>query len=141
MLEEILDYIHNYFISEKYKDIRVEISSGSVNLPFLQPDQYFYIKGSIFNDGVHQYPPDDLEDEIFVGEIWAMSIPPRLLTLVQEISDWNTQYENTINSPYQSESFGGYSYNKASGNNSSGGSFITWKDIFGSKLNRWRKIA
>ena len=36
MLEEILDYIHNYFILDEYeyKDTPVEISSGTIDLPF-----------------------------------------------------------------------------------------------------------
>lgn len=141
MLEEILDYLHNYFISEKYENFPVEISSGTVNFPFLQENQYFCIRGSVFNDGVYQYPPNDLVDENFVGEIWAMKIPPRLLKVVGEIEEWADKYNSVVNSPYQSESWGGYSYTKASGNDSSGSLSVNWKSIFGNKLKRWRKIV
>jgi len=143
MLEEILDYIHNYFILDEYeyKDTPVEISSGTINLPFLKENQYFYIKGSIFNDGVHRYPPSDLVDEVFAGKIYSMAIPPKLLNIVKEIDEWTNTYGTVINSPFQSESFGGYSYTKASGNSSSGNSSIDWKDVFGNKLKRWRKIS
>lgn len=143
MLEEILDYIHNYFILNKYdyKDTPIEISSGIIDLPFLKDNQYFYITGSVFNDGVHQYPPSDLTDEVFTGKIYAMGVPLKLLEVVNEINEWTQKYGNAVNSPYQSESFGGYSYTKASGGNSSGSSAITWKDVFGHKLKRWRKIS
>lgn len=143
MLEEVLDYIHNYFILNEYdyKDQPVEISSGTIDLPFLKENQYFYITGSIFNDGVHKYPSSDLIDEKFIGKIYAMNIPPKLLKVVDEIDEWAEKYGGTVNSPYQSESFGGYSYTKASGSNTSGNSIITWKDVFGNKLKRWRKIS
>lgn len=140
MLEQILDHIHNYFIKEVFKGEFV-ISSNSISLPFLQDEQYFYIKGSIFNDGLHQYPTDTLHDETFVGEIWAMAIPPALISLSYEITDWIAKYGEIVDSPYSSESFGGYSYTKASGSSSeNGNSPQSWQSIFRSKLNKWRKI-
>lgn len=140
MLEQILDHIHNYFIKEVFKGEFV-ISSNSISLPFLQDEQYFYIKGSIFNDGLHQYPTDKLHDETFVGEIWAMAIPPALISLSYEITDWIAKYGEIVNSPYSSESFGGYSYTKAFGSSSeNGNSPQSWQSVFRSKLNKWRKI-
>ena len=67
-----------------------------------------------------------------------MAIPKDFLAIAKEIEDWQTQYAKALTSPYQSESFGGYSYSKASGKN--GGGAVTWQDAFASKLNLYRRI-
>ena len=134
MLEQILNRIHNYFERYTVEDT-FTISSGSIELDFLQEDQYFRIVGSVFNDGVYKYPADDLVDETFNGSIWALAIPPSLIKLSTEIEEWE---EENSHSPYVSESFGGYSYNK--GTNSQTGNPISWEDVFRSRLNHWRKI-
>lgn len=142
MLEQILDYIHNYF-ERDIVDGSFAISDGSVMLDFLQVGQYFRICGSVFNDGVYKYPASGLIDETFTGEIWAMAVPPAVIALADEITAWIDKYGDAMNSPYQSESFGGYSYSKGSGQNSSNNSSnpADWRVVFGSRLNHWRKIA
>ena len=71
-----------------------------------------------------------------------MRVPPDVLSLLDDINDYEAEYGAVNLSPYQSESFGGYSYTKASrgqlGNNS--GAVVTWRDAFASRLNKWRKI-
>jgi hypothetical protein len=143
MLQEILDYIHNYFIKEVYRGT-FKIESGSLAVDFLQNGQYYKIVGSVFNDGVHKYldESDILTDEEFQGEIWAMAVPKAILDLETEIKAWMTEYGPVINNPYQSESFGGYSYSKASSTNASGRSTSpSWQSVFGSRLNAYRKIS
>lgn len=142
MLEQILDYIHNYF-ERDIVDGSFTISGGSMTLDFLQDGQYFRIYGSVFNDGVHRYPANNLTDETFTGQIWAMAVPPAVIALADEITTWIDKYGDAMNSPYQSESFGGYSYSKGSGQNSSNNSSnpADWRVVFGSRLNHWRKIA
>lgn len=141
MLEQILDYIHNYFIKEVHTDM-FEITEGSLNVDFLQNGQYFKVVGSVFNDGVHKYPDDVLVDEMFSGSVLAMAVPPSVIALSVEIQDWMDKYGSAVNSPYQSESFGGYSYSKASIANGNGASNMAdWRSVFGSRLNHWRKIA
>lgn len=136
MLEQILSYINNYFEVNIVKgDYTIE--DGSLTLDFLQNGQYFRICGSVFNDGVYQYPASDLTDEKFEGEVWAMAVPPAVIALTNDIQAWENKYVDVVSGPYQSESFGGYSYSK--GSNSSGNP-IGWRDVFHSRLNRWRKI-
>lgn len=143
MLEQILDFIHNYFIKEVYHG-KFRIFNNTFDCDFLQDGQYFKIVGSVFNDGVHKYSSESpLTDEEFVGEIWAMAVPPAVIALADEITAWIDKYGDAMNSPYQSESFGGYSYSKGSGQNSSnnGSNPADWRAVFGSRLNHWRKIA
>lgn len=145
MLEEVLAHIKNWFIAEWRHDHYV-ISGGKIDLPFLAENQYFRIVGSIFNDGVYKYDAElNLTDEEFDGEIWALAIPPALIKLVKEIEDWQEKNGAAAASPYVSESFGGYSYSKASGQNrftaqSGGSSSVSWISTFAARLNRWRKI-
>lgn len=139
MLEEILAHIHNYFVVDMIEG-DFEISSGSLTLDFLKEGQYFRILGSVFNDGVYQYPASDLTDEKFSGTVWAMAVPPAVIALALEIETWTEKYGDALNSPYQSESFGGYSYSKSSGGASAVDASVGWRDVFRSRLNRWRKI-
>lgn len=141
MLTELCQYLKNWFVvNDRDKHFgKFEISGGKIAPLFnLQEGQYFRIVGSVFNDGVHQ-STDTLTDEApFEGAIWLMRIPKAVLDLDKDIDDWVKANTGAINSPYQSESFGGYSYTKASGNTSSG--LIGWQSQFADRLNRWRKI-
>ena len=107
----------------------------------IQTNQYFRIVGSVFNDGVYKYTNDlALTDELFVGSVWLMAVPKAVIDLSAEIDDWISKYGDSANSPYSSESFGGYSYSKSSGSASGGSSNPTWQSVFASQLNKWRKI-
>lgn len=138
MLSELCHELNNYFPVAKYFGTYT-IENGTIEIPELQNGQYYRIVGSVFNDGVHQYGgTEQLTDETFDGAVWAMAIPAEVIALSEEIDEWKAKYETADNmSPYQSESFGGYSYTKASG--ASGGT-ATWKDAFSSKLNNYRRI-
>lgn len=141
MLEQILDYIHNYFVKDVHSGI-FKVSDRSLQVEFLQEGQYFKVVGSVFNDGIHKYPDDTLVDEVFTGTVIAMAVPPSVIALSLEIEDWMDKYGSVANSPYQSESFGGYSYTKGSISNGNGGSNMAdWRSVFGSRLNHWRKIG
>lgn len=143
MLEEILAFIHNYFVKEIHRGM-FKISDGQFLCDFLQNGQYFRIRGSIFNDGVYQYPVSDLANETFTGEIWAMAVPSAVIALVGEIEKWQAQYEAETLKPYSSESISGvYSYTKSSSGKSgskTGSAMITWRDVFAARLNKWRKL-
>ena len=106
---------------------------------FLQVGQYFRIAGSVFNDGVYQYPALDLTDETFEGVIWQMAVPKEVLTLIKDITAYELANADVIASPYNSESFGGYSYSKGMGN-AGGGSSADWQAHFARRINKWRKL-
>lgn len=145
MLTELCQELRNWFDLERYFG-EFTIEGGQITVPdgSLQDGQYFRIIGSVFNDGVHLYgdETDVLTDEVFKGAIWAMAVPPSVIALSKEIDDWNEKYADAVSSPYQSESFGGYSYSKRSGGSGSGNisDGINWQNNFASRLNKWRKI-
>lgn len=145
MLEQVLMEIHNWFrVRDNVDGIHhgtYTIEDGGIALPFLRDGQYFRIVGSLFNDGLHRYGPDmeALEDETFDGAIWALAIPKAVIDLAGEISAWRDKYGAVVESPYTSESFGGYSYSKASGAGDSTGSG-GWQAAFRARLNPYRKL-
>lgn len=113
---------------------------------YLKNGQYYRIIGSVFNDGVHKYGDTDLTDETFTGSVWAMAVPPAVIALSSDIDAWIAKYgsgDAVARSPFNSESFGGYSYSKSAGGSSgdsSGSKGGSWKAAFAYDLNRWRRI-
>ena len=138
MLAEICAEIRNWFVVPGGEHPgKYEISEGRLApLDFLQEGQYFRIIGSVFNDGVYQYPTSELVDEEFIGAVWAMAVPPTLIALAAKIEEYQNSEAGKV-SPYTSESFGGYSYSKATAGN---GASVSWQNLFATSLNRWRKI-
>ena len=59
MLETVMREVNNFFPVDKVFDT-FTVQDGSITLPFLQMGQYFRVVGSIFNDGVYQYPTKGL---------------------------------------------------------------------------------
>ena len=123
------------------------IENGEIDLSEtdIQNNQYFRIVGSVLNDGVYQYPASDLTDETFDGAVWLMKIPTEIFRIMKDINAWETKYggaDSIAASPFQSESFGGYSYAKTMNVNSmvTSGDDGSWQKAFQSRLNKWRKI-
>ena len=151
MLQDVLETIHNYFIHDRLTG-QFEISGGMVSpVPALIDGQRILIYKSAMNDGVYTYHPDGinndddtaaagLTDETWAGTICALAVPPAVIALSGEISDWVEKSGEASDSPYQSENvIGVYSYTKATGGTGAGGA-ITWMDVFKSRLDRWRKV-
>ena len=140
ILSELCQELKNWFCKES--DIHsgtYTIQNGELSLPFLLKGQYFRIVGSVLNDGVYQYEDGlVLQDETFTGTVWAMKIPQSVVDLASEIDTWIEKNGAVVASPYQSESWGGYSYSLKAGGTDSGA--LDWRIVFGGSLNRWRKL-
>nr|DAU34927.1 MAG TPA: Protein of unknown function (DUF3199) [Caudoviricetes sp.] len=139
MLEQVLRHLNNWFLVEIHEGT-FTVENGSITLPFLQTNQYFRICGSVFNDGLHQYPVTDLTDGTFTGTVWVLAVPKAVVTLSEDIAAWEKKNGEAVLSPYTSESFGGYSYTKASGGKADTSAVTGWQDAFKSRLNDWRKL-
>jgi hypothetical protein len=158
MLQQVCEYIHNYFIPKDNGKPRVwqgnyTIASGVISpAPPLKQGQRFLIAGSDMNDGVYTYYADaimnddnsavsGLRDEVFSGSIAAMAVPPAVMALVGEIRDWKAKYGENVLSPYSSETVNGvYSYTKAvKASDNGGGGAYSWQDVYKNRLDQWRK--
>ena len=137
MLEEVLTNLKNWFeVPDGIHEGTFEVKDGSISLPFLLPGQYFRVCGSVFNDGLHKYPDDSMTDEEFTGAVWALAVPNAVIKLAEDVTAW--QEKNGDAGPYSSESFGGYSYTRATDARTGGA--VTWQSVFRSRLAKWRKI-
>lgn len=136
MLYAVLNHLRNFFPKERIVG-SFTVNEGVLQLP-LKDGQYFLISekdtDSALNIGVHRYPAE-LQDETFKGDILVMAIPPGLVKLAEDIQAYTEKNADVIDSPYQSESFNGYSYNK--GDN---GKSARWQNVFKERLDTWRKI-
>lgn len=151
MLEAVCAYIHNYFEDTIYTGTFTIKDGAPYDFPKMITGTRFRIMGSLLNDGVYTFATsaiwdDDaekevrLQDETFKGRIVIMRVPQRLIRLVKEdMAEYQQKY-GKVESPYTSESFGGYSYTKASGGSDSGGSADIFT-VFHRRLNEWRKIG
>lgn len=134
MLEQVLFHLKNWFIHSTNTGA-FTIENGSLALPEIVDGQYYRIVGSIFNDGLHRMGETDLVDESFEGTVYGLAIPAAVISLAMEVEEW--QGKNDTASPFQSESFGGYSYTRAT---DSDGGAVTWQSQFRKRLNPWRKV-
>ena len=141
MLETVLIHLKNWFVVPRGVHEGIyKIENGALELPFLQNGQYYRICGSVFNDGLHKYgdSEDKLQNETFSGTVWALAIPKSVVELSAEIKEWQNKHGNAVASPFSSESFGGYSYTKAT--DSATGAQATWETVFRSQLNPYRQM-
>ena len=100
MLQEICDYIHNYFVPAGASLGTYTISGGMISPTFgAEEGDRFLICGSRRNDGIYTWHAagikndDDtaaagLAAETFAGTIRVMSVPPALIALAGEIKQW-----------------------------------------------------
>lgn len=140
MLSEICAYLRNYFYHGEPTIGKIEIVNGALKEPYgLKANQYFRIVGSMFNDGVYQYPLTTLQDETFNGAVWGMAVPPELISLISDIEAWQTKYGQSVNSPYAAESISATGYSRSKCSADSVGS-IGWQNAFSKMLARWRKL-
>ena len=147
MLTDICKELNNWFDTNRLFG-KFAVADGKITNPAflscIQPEQYFRIVGSVFNDGVYQFTDElSLHDEVFDGAVWLMAVPPSVIELAEDISGWVDKYggvDSENMSPYNSESFGGYSYSKSGGGSSDDGNSGTWQSVFGNRLKKYRKV-
>lgn len=144
---EVCNYLKNWFDRNQPKYYgNVSIINGALSETYgLKVGQYFRIVGSTLNDGVYEYPVTTLKDESFNGVIWGMSLPKAFIALLNDIEAWKTKYasaDSAAMSPFNSESFGGYSYSKSNGGtgDTSKDKSGTWQGVFGARLAPYRKM-
>ena len=138
-LYELLVYLRNFFPGLHWQFTGAEITGNRIVIPGLETGDYYLIEGSRRNNGIHVYGDADLRNETYTGIVTEICVPPEVLAILEEINTWQEKNAEAVQSPYQSESFGGYSYTKESSSSASGES-TSWKTVFAPRLRIWRKI-
>lgn len=147
----VCSYLRNWFDrNQQHFTGIITVQNGALAETYgLNVGQYFRIVGSSLNDGVYQYPVTTLHDEEFNASIIGMAIPSAVIAIMDKIEAWESEYRSLSTrdgratmSPYNSESFGGYSYSKSSGGagDSTKDKSGTWQGAFGAELQPWRKM-
>lgn len=130
----VMRHCRNYFERGLF-DGDFTIQGGALVSPALADGRYIAISGSAYNDGVHKVGADTLTDESFTGRVWLLSPPASFIALAGEIAEWD---EKNPTSAYTSESFGNYSYTRASDGQ---GGAATWQSIFASRLRDYQLLS
>lgn len=140
MLEAILNSLHNWFlIPGAARCGTFEVAFGTLDIDFLQYDQYYRIEGSVFNDGLHRHPGADMQDEVFTGTVYPMAVPRAVVKLAHEIEEW---CEKNPETDKVSESFGGYSYTRGSTAQAGTSAGVSrWETAFAGRLREWKKVG
>lgn len=138
MLEEVLRHLRNWFlIPGGVHEGTFTVGPSGLALPFLADGQYYRICGSVFNDGLHRCGEGGFTAETFTGTVWALAVPKALVELAGEIEAWQTKNGEASSGPYSSESFGGYSYTRATDRDT--GEPVTWQSAFKKRLDPYRR--
>ncbi len=148
MLTQICQYLRNWFDRKtdgssypKYGG-DFTITEGEIDLE-LANGTYIRIMGSLFNDGVYCVGDGNLTDETFEGNVWVMSIPKPVREAAKWAEAWlelNGGADSAANSPFTSESFGGYSYAKGASASGGNGASVFEQAYMINALAPWRKI-
>lgn len=145
MLTEICAYLKNYFDYERHIG-EITISEGVITCNgievVLEEGQYFALFRDRFPIGVFKQG-DILKNKTFQGAVWLMDVPEGVLQADAWATTWlakNGGADSENNSSFQSESFGGYSYNKGSNSTGKVGASIFDNAQFAAMLSPYRKI-
>lgn len=144
MLTEICQYLHNYFDYERHfgyiSIVGHEVFCDGKQIE-IEAGQYFALFRNRIPLGVFQ--ADELTDKTFTGAIWLMDVPKAILDANTWAETWkakNMAAGSEANSAFQSESFGGYSYNKGTNQSGKAGASIFDNAQFAAMLAPYRKL-
>ncbi len=141
-METLMAHLNNYFYKTGERG-EFELIDGRVNVcGRYSVGQYIKIEDSNGVDGVYKVKTiegntltlDEPLNEVFEGVIYGLAVPTSFVELVGRISEFKSKYQDT---PYTSESFGGYSYSKAQGRN---GKPVSWCDVFDNELRPYKRL-
>ena len=145
MLTEICAYLKNYFETER-RIGTIQITGGEIYCDGvkveLEDGQHFALFRDRFVLGVYE-KGDEIPDKTFTGAVWPMDIPEAIIQADQWAEAWkqkNGAATSDANGPFQSESFGGYSYSKAAGGGAGVGSSVFDQAQFKAMLAPYKKI-
>ena len=142
MLEEILRHINNRFERDSISSTITITVDGLQGFPEVPSGAYFWLEGSLMNDGLHKRATSEpTHPETFDGQVVLLAIPKPLVDLSAEIETWCENNADALNTPYESEAFGGYSYKREGGASEDAPSLNAWQAHFASRLRPYRKLS
>lgn len=135
--------VHNFF-ETGYRATTYTVRGGVISpADVFTPGMYIAVtRDSVFYSGVWRMGdggklegiPEGLPDETFFGRVYMLHPPADFLDLHGRIAEFE---QKTPNGGYQSESFGEYSYTRASGKS---GGVLGWQEAFADDLRPYRRM-
>jgi hypothetical protein len=145
MLTRICRYLKNWFVVKTYLG-NIAVSEGKIYCNGseieMQEGQRFALVRTHYVYGAYSYG-DEIEDYEFEGAVWIMDVPADVLDVAVRMTEWeaaNGGVDSQAMSPYQSESFGGYSYAKGLNSKGKVGSSVFDNAEFAAVLSPFKKI-
>lgn len=140
MMQSVMRECRNFF-ETAYADGSFSISAAGVLSPMTALGAgYIAIEGSTFHNGVHcalnsgkLIDLDETPAENFSGRVWLLCPPADFVRLCEEIDDYVSKNPATA---FVSESFGGWSGTRASGQNG----VLSWQQVFAARLAPFRRM-
>lgn len=127
----VMRHVRNYF-ERGFIDGEFTVSGGVLTPMPRAP--YVAISGSVWHDGVFRVDQlRETPEETFTGRVWALHPPDDFVQLCEEIAAYD---EKNPAGALQSESFGEYSYTRASGQSG----VIGWQGVFAQRLTPYRRM-
>ena len=118
------------------------IEGGTMAVDGPKAGQWLWVEGSALNDGLWRYPLSGMADEEFEGRVLFLRVPRGFEAVCREIAEWQAANAEALSGPYQSESFGGYSYSMAGGGaQGNEAPAAAWQLRFGARLRPWRRLS
>lgn len=141
VMMQVMDACRRHFIRSFYER-EFDIVGGAIAGIQPKAHELVIIKGSANHDGLWKVEAgaddsavlvdaDALGDETFVGKVFLVSPPLVFRDMCEGIDKW---LEKNPDSPMTSESFGGYSYTRATGAHGA----VTWQEAFAPALSMYR---
>lgn len=143
-LEMVMNEVKNHFVSA-VADGEFTIRDGVLLFPGDAPGCGYMALAGAQNSGVWEAQAADggmqlsrdgvlCESETFCGSVFCLRPPRSFFALVEQIDEW---IEHNPVGAFVSESFGGYTYNRATG---TAGLPATWQQTFQARLAPYRRM-
>lgn len=137
-IEAVMQECRNFF-ETGYQEREYSIADGAITPNgLLAAGQYIAITGSLMNNGVYRVGDgitlEGAVNEEFFGRVWFLCPPKAFVELCAEIAKFDAKSPVTA---LKSETFGGYSYTLATGQN---GAVLGWKEAFAGRLTPYRRM-
>lgn len=133
----VMRQVRNHFEREPVEGVFTITGNGLSPAP---DAPWVAIRGSKYHDGVYELAGGYLQgaegdlDEEFDGLVYPLHPPRDFLRLCEDIAKYD---EQTPVGALQSESFGAYSYTRASG---AAGGVMGWQEAFSAQLAPYRRM-
>jgi len=140
-MQQVMDACNNHFV-QYFLEGNIEIENGALIDVDVHCCAYVYITGSAQHNGLYRVEQrddnavlidDDAPDETFSGCVYLLAPPRGFINLCADVAAW---VEKNPVGGLQSESFGAYSYSRASGAHGA----VTWQEQHAERLRVYRRM-